>query len=80
MLDVMAKDRYWKGDSLDKLFWYHLKRLKEHISSDRKPEVDHIVPVSKGGATLGLDNHQAICYTCHKVKTKVDNSGPRKKS
>lgn len=50
------------------------------IPEDRRPEVDHIVPISKGGQSLGLENHQCICYTCHKAKTKIDNSGPRKKS
>lgn len=49
------------------------------IPSERAPEVDHVIPVFKGGQTLGLENHQAICYTCHKVKTKADVTGvPRK--
>lgn len=61
-----------------KTSWYVMRRLKFRITSDRKPEVDHITPISKGGQSIGLDNHQAICYTCHKAKTKVDNSGPRK--
>lgn len=78
--NILARDCYWVlGTSLDTLPWYYLKRLKEHISQERKPEVDHIVPVYKGGNTLGLDNHQAICAQCHKAKSKVDNSGPRKK-
>jgi len=54
-------------------------KLVSYWPEDRQPEVDHIVPISKGGQALGLDNHQAICKMCHKVKTKVDNSGPRKK-
>jgi len=59
--------------------YYVVKLLKRVIDKAWKPEVDHIVPVSKGGASLGLDNHQAICSSCHKTKTKIDNSGPRRK-
>lgn len=59
--------------------WYTMKRLKRASLPERKPEVDHIVPVYKGGTSIGLDNHQAICYTCHKAKTRIDNSGKRAK-
>lgn len=59
--------------------WHLMGRLKTNTPKEFRPEVDHIIPISKGGTALGLDNHQAICYTCHKVKTKVDNSGPRNK-
>lgn len=64
------------GTSID---WGLMKRLKNKVAAERLPEVDHIVPISKGGQALGHDNHQAICYTCHKVKTKKDLSGPRKR-
>lgn len=57
----------------------YMKIFKNNCPEDRKPEVDHIVPIYKGGISLGLDNHQAICYACHKVKTKVDLSGKRAK-
>lgn len=65
--------------SLSDLPWYYLKRLKSKVSKDRKPEIDHILAISKGGTALGLENHQVLCYTCHKAKSKIDNSGPRKK-
>ena len=55
-----------------------MKRLKRHCEKKFKPEVDHIVPIYKGGTSIGLDNHQAICYTCHKAKTSKDLSGKRK--
>lgn len=63
---------------LENLQWYYLKRLKEKVENDRKPEIDHVLAISKGGPSLGLDNHQAICYSCHKCKTKKDLSGKRK--
>lgn len=58
---------------------FSIPRLKRSIPPDRKPEVDHTIPISKGGTALGLSNHSILCYLCHKKKTKVDNSGPRKK-
>ena len=56
-----------------------MKILKYKAPSNRLPEVDHIVPIYKGGTPLGLSNHQAICFSCHKAKTKIDLSGKRKK-
>lgn len=64
---------------LDKISWFYFKRLKNQVPENKKPEVDHIIPISKGGESLGIANHQVLCYDCHKTKTKVDNSGPRKK-
>jgi HNH endonuclease len=55
-----------------------MKLLKYKSPTERLPEVDHIVPVYRGGQSIGFENHQAICYTCHKTKTKVDNAGPKK--
>lgn len=66
-------------NDLTQFNFYLIKRLKNKIDKALLPEVDHITPISKGGQSLGLENHQAICYTCHKAKSKIDNSGPRKK-
>lgn len=57
----------------------YMKFFKASCPPMQKPEVDHIVPIYKGGQSLGLANHQAICYSCHKTKTKIDLSGKRKK-
>lgn len=57
--------------------FYILKNLKSKIEKTLCPEVDHIVPIYRGGQSLGLENHQVICYGCHKIKSKVDNSGKR---
>lgn len=55
--------------------------LKEYVLMEqpvcavcnRKPatEVDHIVPISKGGSDE-RDNLQGLCYGCHEEKTRVD--------
>lgn len=79
-LDLMAsRDRMLGyGFEIAKFPWHYFKRLKSRVPKQYRPEVDHIIPIYKGGASLGLANHQAICFTCHKSKSKVDNSGPRK--
>lgn len=61
-------------------YWV-VTKIKDRMHSTDLPhriEVDHILAISKGGQSLGLENHQAICFACHKVKTKVDLSGRRK--
>lgn len=66
------------GDFRQVFSYYLIRRIKSKGLKERKPEVDHIVPISKGGTSLGNENHQVICFTCHKAKSKLDNSGPRK--
>ncbi len=78
---IVEKDRGLLGPkfNLEELPWYYLKRLKERCAKEYLPEVDHILAIRNGGASLGQENHQILCFTCHKIKSKVDNSGPRKK-
>lgn len=74
--------KYGVPKSLDRLTIFHhkfIKILKSHSSGATLPEVDHELPISKGGQAIGLENVRAICRNCHKIKSKVDNSGPRKK-
>lgn len=35
-------------------------------------QVDHIIPVHKGGAGCGVENVQVLCVQCHKDKTRED--------
>lgn len=53
-------------------FAYHSERFNIDFEIDNKLEVDHIVPVCIGGASLDLDNLQTLCIECHKIKTKSD--------
>jgi len=83
LLEAMVekdKIRHRAHFELDVLPWYYFKRLKKQVPKNKKPEVDHVIPISKGGESLGISNHQLLCYDCHKAKTKIDNSGPRKKT
>jgi len=86
MISLVSADRFVSkkngitDDLLASLPSYYMRRMKYRLPKQYKPEVDHIVPIYKGGQSLGLDNHQAICYSCHKTKTKSDLSGKRKKN
>lgn len=40
-------------------------------------EVDHIVPIYKGGASVGLTNIQVICVECHRKKTIAERKYDR---
>ena len=35
-------------------------------------DVDHIIPIAKGGAWFSTDNLQALCHACHSKKTASD--------
>lgn len=65
-------------DDIERLPWHYFKRLKARIPEGHGPEVDHVLAISKGGTSLGLENHQILCKLCHRKKTSVDLSGKRK--
>jgi 5-methylcytosine-specific restriction endonuclease McrA len=65
----------WEFRTADNIRNYH--RLKK---DNKEPEIDHIIPIFKGGMAIGLDNVQILCYSCHKKKTKKDLEKPKKKS
>ena len=46
-----------------------LYRGKLEDGQDTMPDIDHIVPIFKGGEGLGLDNLQLLCFMCHKRKS-----------
>lgn len=82
MEDIAAKNKAvgrLEWDWRNEYIWYFYKRLKDQVPPERKPEVDHITPIYKGGLSLDVANLQCICYTCHKTKTGKDLSGKRKK-
>lgn len=39
-------------------------------------EVDHVVPMDRGGAALDPANLQALCTPCHIQKTMRERGGP----
>jgi 5-methylcytosine-specific restriction endonuclease McrA len=55
------------------------------LPREYRAEVDHVLAISLGGTSLGLENHRVLCSRCHKTKTKSDikekfakNGNPRK--
>ncbi len=36
-------------------------------------QVDHIVPIRRGGARLDPDNLQPLCHSCHSSKTATED-------
>lgn len=82
MEQIIEVDRKRYGGSweLSDLPWHYFKRLKNRCDKANKPEIDHIIPIYKGGTSLGLENHKILCSACHLNKTKVDLSGKRTKN
>jgi rubredoxin len=66
--------------SLNKFNYWVMKILKNqfkwHVPEERarQPEIDHIIPIGLDGQSLGFDNHQVLCRSCHLEKTKEDHA------
>lgn len=43
------------------------------VWSPGNAEVDHVVPITEGGAPFDPDNCQTLCRGCHIAKTRVEN-------
>lgn len=43
-------------------------------------EVDHIRPLSRGGAMFDHANAQSLCKGCHDVKTRTENAERQRRS
>jgi 5-methylcytosine-specific restriction protein A len=39
-------------------------------------QVDHIVPIAKGGARMDANNLRALCASCHATKTRLQSKAP----
>lgn len=46
--------------------------MPDALAMERRPELDHVIPIKAGGDSIGFYNMQVICYCCHKMKTKQD--------
>jgi 5-methylcytosine-specific restriction endonuclease McrA len=72
LTDNLNKLREMEQNLSSHFDWSVYTSMKTRVPSQFNPEVDHIIPIYKGGPSIGLSNHQVICYTCHKKKTKED--------
>lgn len=68
-----------------KISFFLMRSFRGALPREYRAEVDHIIAISLGGTSLGLDNHRILCAKCHKAKTKSDikekfskNGNPRK--
>jgi 5-methylcytosine-specific restriction protein A len=48
------------------------EECSRHGVTELANEVDHIVPLSKGGARLDPSNLQSLCKPCHSKKTRKE--------
>lgn len=57
--------------------WYRPHFLRQYpvcemCGAKKSSEVDHIEALSLGGEMWGANNHQALCQSCHRMKTAED--------
>lgn len=56
-----------------------IEPLCRHCKSNGKiveaTHVDHIVPITSGGAELEQWNLQSLCKSCHERKTRIEQAG-----
>lgn len=67
-------EKFFKDETLDWDIHSHwiLDRVNKEVPKERKPEVDHIIQVSEGGETFGLNNVEIKCRSCHVSKTSEE--------
>lgn len=54
----------------------YLQRFPECVICNRMAtEIDHIIPIRRGGALYDECNLQAMCHECHSRKTARENGG-----
>ncbi|MGW1678515.1 HNH endonuclease [Saccharopolyspora sp. NPDC002376] len=59
----------------------HLRREPNCRSCGRPAEqVDHIRPLSQGGAMFDHANAQSLCATCHDHKTRAENAARQRRN
>lgn len=72
-----AKTERAKVSGLDRFVWKRDKGECQHCGKDlrkvRRPQLDHIVPISKGGLST-MENLQFLCPDCHSEKTTKDRA------
>lgn len=64
-------DRAWQALRKRHL---RLHPVCEVCGSDDRLQVDHIVPISRGGGRLDPHNLQTLCHSCHSRKTATERA------
>jgi len=66
----------WCGQRIDGALHIEHSRCVQHNERRRAQVVDHIVPLSAGGARLDVTNMQSLCTSCNTAKAYEDNRRP----
>lgn len=67
-------DSWWRviQDRQQSGIWKEYKAVPLSLLGDNTGNlwhVDHIIPIFRGGAGVGIENIQVLCVKCHKKKT-----------
>lgn len=71
--NAYEKVKKWKWVGKTSFTERYMRAFKRMVPKEIRPEVDHIIPVFKGGQAIGLENVRLVCAPCHKAKTVRDN-------
>ena len=61
----------FERNSIASYYDYKCNTCQIELEDLRDIDIDHIIPISKGGKNL-IDNLQPLCKNCHKEKTKSE--------
>ena len=78
------------GDFYSSSAWIKLRNLKRRLNPLCENceklglltpfhTIDHIKPISEGGAPLDMDNLQTLCKQCHAIKTGKETAKRKNK-
>lgn len=68
-INIVSKENIFDWDEHSCIV---LDMVNKSVPEERKPEVDHIIQVSRGGDTFGLNNVDIKCASCHQSKTSAE--------
>lgn len=69
-------DRHWEKLAALKKRIDPICEIRKKCAGDPVEQVDHIIPLSKGGGRLTWSNLQSACASCHSWKTRtIDSPG-----
>lgn len=86
-----SRERTDRSDRIYSLAWWRKLRMAklrhdplcEHCAKQGKivqaSHVDHIVPISEGGAERDWDNLQSLCKPCHTAKTNSERAARKRR-
>jgi 5-methylcytosine-specific restriction protein A len=68
--DYKERNRFYMSSDWKKLREKQLLYYPAcNVCNKRASIADHVMPISKGGERLSMDNLQSLCVRCHNAKT-----------